>query len=343
MRVRLLIVTILLTGCLGIPRFAHYTPDSPHYVNLARYFQGDLQKEQLLKPYANRPLVPLLATLLPIDSLDDSIALINILATIAAYLIFILYMKELGMSPLQVNVGILILVLSFPTFNYSSGVLTDPGGFFMFILGVYLLLKDKYYLLSFSACLGVLVRESHLILVLIAIIDILIRYFYQLKETQTWKKMAKRIIIVSAPSILTFIIIQLYLFPDVRTSFHWGISLQGLLRNISQPKIGWLTFSLTIFPPILLTIYGIHKNGLEFIDNMPLRIKILSFSITIVGIIYIIYSNSIATAYMSGRFVWPFYSILIPVTVLSIQRTSLYERWFEPIGCKILGIPSEKK
>jgi hypothetical protein len=29
-------------------------------------------------------MVPLLATLLPIDSLDDSIALINILATIAA-------------------------------------------------------------------------------------------------------------------------------------------------------------------------------------------------------------------------------------------------------------------
>jgi len=113
MRVRLLIVTILLTGCLGIPSFAHYTPDSPHYVNLARYFQGDLQKEQLLKPYAYRPLVPLLATLLPIDSLDDSIALINILATIAAYLIFIRYMKELGMSPLQVDVGLLIFVLSF--------------------------------------------------------------------------------------------------------------------------------------------------------------------------------------------------------------------------------------
>ena len=33
MSIRLLIVTILLTGCLGIPRFAHYTPDYPHYVN----------------------------------------------------------------------------------------------------------------------------------------------------------------------------------------------------------------------------------------------------------------------------------------------------------------------
>ena len=126
-------------------------------------------------------------------------------------------------------------------------------------------------------------------------------------------------------------------------SFHWGISLQGFLRNISQPKIGWLTFPLTLFPPLLLIIYGIHKNGLEFINNIPLRIKILLFAITLVGIIYILYSNSIATAYMSGRFVWPFYSVLVPLAVLSIQRTSLYERRLEPIGCKILGIPSGEK
>ena len=220
---------------------------------------------------------PFLATLLPIDNLDNSIALINVLATVAAYLIFIAFMKHLGMYPTQLRVGVLIFVLSFPTFNYSSGVFTDPGGFFVFILGIYLLLKERYYFLSISACFGVLVRESHLVLVLIVIIDILIRYFYQLKEMPTWEQMVKKIIIVSVPSILTFIIIKLYLFPDVRTSFHGGITLQGFLSNISQPKIGWLTFPLTLFPPLMLIVYGIHKNGLDFIKKNTVKDKNIIF------------------------------------------------------------------
>jgi len=340
---RLVVITVLLTIFLGIPRFAHHTPDSRHYVNLAGYFQGEVHKEQLLKPYASRILVPYMATLLPLDNLNTSMALINIGATISAYLLFIIFLKELGMTTRQVQIGTLVLVVSFPTFNYSSGVLTDPAGFLFFVLGCYFLLKENYNLLSFTAAIGILARESIVLLVLISVIDILLRFFYRPRETQEFSQVLKNLLLVSVIPLVTFFAAKSYLFHDVPTNFNWGVSLQFFLENIRESKMGWLTFPLTLFPPLLLLFYGIGQGGWRHISTLHSRIKIMLSAITAVSIMYIIYSNCIPTAYLSGRFVWPFYCVLIPVSVLAIQQTNLFRKWGESITEKLFGkFPEDK-
>ncbi len=335
MHVRRWMVITLLTIILSIPRFAHYTPDSDKYVNLAQYFRGNTGQEQLLKPFAYRVAIPFLSTLLPVDDLGISIALINVAATIAAYLVFISYMKQLGMSPAQVNVGALLLVFSFPTLNYASGVLTDPVGFLMFVLSIYLLLQDKYYLFAVVACLGILVRESLLAVVLVSAMDILIRFFYQSEEKPLWRKAWRRVILVSVPPTITFLLIQLYLFPGVPTIFEGGMSVSTFMLNMTGRMTAWLTLLLTLCPTLLLFFYGIHQNGWGIIEKIPKRSKILLLSITIVSVVYLLYS--VGVAYMSGRFIWPFYSVLVPVSVLSVQNTSLFVRWLEPISYRVLG------
>jgi hypothetical protein len=334
---RLWIATILLTICLSIPRFAHRTPDSVHYVNLAQYFHGDVLRDQLLKPYAYRVLVPFLATLLPIDSLDNSIALINVCGTITAFLVFIAYLKRLGLSGSQISVGTLILVLSFPTFNYASGVSTDPVGFLAFVLGIYFLLDGKYTFVSVTACFGILVRESLLTLVFVAIMDIILVYSFKNGSRRRWREMLIMVAIVSLPPILTFAAIRAFLFPDVHDVFYWGISSHGFLLNVTQPKIGWLTFLVTLCPQLMFILYGILHNGLVNIKTLEQKSLFLLASVTVVSILYIIYSNCLETSYMSGRFVWPFYSVLVPLSVLSIQHTSLFTRFLEPMSRKILG------
>ncbi len=46
-RPRHLAVTLVLTVLLASLRFGHYTPDSPYYLELARYFRGEVPAANL--------------------------------------------------------------------------------------------------------------------------------------------------------------------------------------------------------------------------------------------------------------------------------------------------------
>ena len=126
-----ILIIVGLTILLSIPRFSHYVaPDSTRYVELASYFQGTLLKQELHTPYIYRVLVPYLASLGPTNSLDTNFAAINVLFTSAAFIVFYFYLQTLIKNTSQVNFGMLIFIVAFPTVNYSSGVMTDAAGFF---------------------------------------------------------------------------------------------------------------------------------------------------------------------------------------------------------------------
>jgi len=48
----LVLAVILLRVALALPRFGHHTPDSQHYIALARYFRGEVPREKLRGPFA---------------------------------------------------------------------------------------------------------------------------------------------------------------------------------------------------------------------------------------------------------------------------------------------------
>lgn len=336
--VRLWSATIILTVCLSIPRFAHTTPDSVHYVNLAQYFQGTVPRELLQGPHAFRVVVPILSTFLPFETPATGIALISVAATIAAYLVAIAYMKHLGMPPAQVILGTLVFVISFPTLNYASGVLTDPAGFLAFVVGCYLLLRRKYVLHSVATCVGVLIRESLLTLVLISMMELLVGYQWGCDKKGSLKQLALKLMVVSIPPIATFLAIRLIAFPDIRDVFVWKFTLDGIIENIARSRDGWLTLPLTLGPPLGLLAYGIHQNGWQDVMKLPSKSRVHLLSIAVVSIFYILYSNGTPVAYLSGRFAWPFYVALIPVAVLAIQRTPLYTKWLEPLLSKTFAV-----
>ncbi|MGH7369832.1 MAG: hypothetical protein ACREIN_02985 [Candidatus Methylomirabilaceae bacterium] len=88
---RLVWVVILLTVVLALPRFGRHSPDSLRYLALAKYFRGEVAREELRGPFAYRPLVPFLAAQLPPGNLDFNFAVIKIAATVLAYLLLIPY------------------------------------------------------------------------------------------------------------------------------------------------------------------------------------------------------------------------------------------------------------
>ena len=329
---RVTLVVIIFTSLLSLPRFAHHTPDSRRYIKVAEYFRGDISRIELVGPYAYRVLVPLVAALIPLSNLDINFALLNILATILAYLIFARYLQQFVSSRTELNVGLFLLVVSFPSFNYASGVLTDPVAFLILVAAAYLLLKERYYLLSCVICLGVLARESMLIMALATAIYIGLGWR---QSGASWIRSCVALAVVSIPPTVVFLAVRAY-FEDVPSNFYWGLSLDGFLKNIKQP-IGWTTFLLTLGPPLCLFVIGFRRSGLTFFQNLLGPQRQILLALTIVSILYIIYSNSIATAYMSGRFAWPFYTALIPIAVLSSTKTRIYTNILAPVSNYLFG------
>ena len=296
-----------LTILLSIPRFAHYVaPDSTHYVELASYFAGDLAKEALQTPFAYRILVPFLASLGPKNTLDVNFAVINTLFTAAAFVIFYFYLQQLLDDRFQINFGLLLLILAFPTVNYASGVMTDAAGFFFFVLATFLFLTKRYVTFTLALTVGVLAREGILVLIITLLAYLLISYKQRPREEwQPW------LILTCVPPILAYIGVRFF-FSDL-PSFFWHPTLRQFIFTVSRP-VAWATFLLTLLPPLLLIVLAYRRQTVpttELLANWSFHTKTWLVSLTITGIALNIYS--ITSAALSGRFVWPFYVVLVPV------------------------------
>ena len=332
MRFRIMLFIVLVTVLISLPRFAHRTPDSSRYIKVAKFLCGEMEKEELAVPFACRIFTPLLANLVPIDNLDVSFALVNILATVFAYLLFVPYLKNFLKSETELRFGIFVLVVSFPTFNYASGVLTDPLGFLFLIISAYFLLKERFLFLSASITLGIVARDALISMVMIAIIYILTGLIGKGKEIR--KEIWGKLLVVTIPPMAVYIVLRIY-FSGLHDAFTWIPSFRILLRNFTR-EISLTTFSLTLCPLLFLFLFGVWARKGDFKRSLTEGQARLLFSITIVSIIFILYSQF--TVYMSGRFVWPLYTALVPLTVLSIRHTVMFRKFLAPLSDLFFGL-----
>jgi hypothetical protein len=139
------------TMLLALPRFAHTTPDSIYYTDLIAYFRGDLERSALQTPFAFRWVAPRVAAALPGLSAEVSMALLGITATVLAYLSAMGSFTGLLATHRQLVVAAAALVISFPTLNYSSAVLTDAAGFLVLALACGAMLKGRFLWLGVFA------------------------------------------------------------------------------------------------------------------------------------------------------------------------------------------------
>src|SRR5262249_21734129 len=150
----------VLTAIVGMPRFAAQTPDSPFYLDVVRYFEGGLELRHLAAPYAYRFLGPSLVAQVPVGDIAVRFAILSLGCTIIAHLLWIPYLRRLFRGDRDVNVGLLLVVFSFPALDYSSRVLSDPIGFLAVTLSTLLILADSYLAASVVVSVGILARDS---------------------------------------------------------------------------------------------------------------------------------------------------------------------------------------
>jgi hypothetical protein len=336
---KLILVIVGITFLLALPRFKHYVaPDSTHYVELASYFAGDLAKEELRTPFTYRVLVPFLAAIGPTNSLDLNFAIINILFTAGAFIVFYFYLQELLNDPSQINIGLLLLIVAFPTVNYASGVMTDAAGFFFFVLATYFFQTNRYLSFTVTLTCGVLARDAVLVLVIALIVYQLISYTRGPRyERQPW------LFLAVVPPLLIYIGIRAF-FSDL-PSFFWNPSWRQFMFTVSRP-VAWATFLLTLLPPLLFLSLAYRRQTVptgEVLAKWSFHTQNMLVSLTAAGIALNIYS--ITSAALSGRFVWPFYVVLVPLAAAYFRDDgSLIFRVSGSVADKLFGSsPKERE
>lgn len=312
-----------LAVLMALPRFAHHTPDSKHYVNLALYFRGELERDNLVTPYAYRVLLPFVVSLVPFDNVDLIFAIIGVLCSILAYAVFFHYVAYMLPAPKQVNTALLLLLFSFPSLNYTSAVLTDAAAFLAFVTTAYLLLTERHMTFAAVVALGILIRETMASMILIYLL-------YQFTSQPRPRLLS--LALVLTPSLLALLIPRLA-FADL-PHYLWIPSAATVLANLTR-SVSWVTTLATLGPPLLLLLLGVAYSGSEALSEIP-KIHVRFLLSTAVGSSLVAFYGFLA-AFMSGRFVWPMYIVLIPVAVMIAGDIPIISRYLAPIASMIFS------
>jgi hypothetical protein len=284
---------VLLIVLLALPRFGHTTPDSVHYIALVEYFRGMAPAEALQAPYAHRWLLPWLAAWLPVAP-DTAIALCSLASTLAAYGCFARVLTLLFPDRTARRNGMLVLIVSFPTLNYGSAVLTDSAGFLILAAAAWALLARRSLILGLVLTAGIGVRETTLLMLPV------IWIFHLLERNRSGLKASGFITI----TVLLAVAAARWWFADL-PAYLWIPSWARLVENLTRP-VSWATVSLTILPVGALALAGL-RHWPAYAPHT--RHFILATLIPGLGLL----GYSIAAAWMSGRFCWPLYLALVPL------------------------------
>jgi len=323
----LLLMITLITLLLSLPRFAHQTVDSQQYIKVTRFFSGELEKKDLQAPFAQRVLVPFLASLGPFSQVRINYAAVNIFFTVMAYLLFYFYLRQFSLSENELKIGLILLLFSYPTINYSSAVLTDSCGFFFVVASSFLLLKRRYFLFSLILGLGVLARESLLFMIVAALI------FLALEENGRGKiRLLLMSICISILPVLTYLITRWY-FSEIPGNFRYP-SFSTFFFNITRP-ISWFTIILVLSPFLLVFGSGIGRMKFNNMGRLPRLYRNIVFALTGSSLLLVLYA--FFAVYMSGRFFWPIYLVIIPVTVLCCDQSPVYKKLLVPLSQLFFG------
>lgn len=340
-----LLIAVLLTGLVGIPRFAQGRDVDPQHVILTdqpdgwflsydgprlsrdigvfsfdiyeyhayvEYFRGDFDRYPIFGPWRWRMVPSWLASLTPIADPAIAFSVVSLVFLVigAASLVAVGALRGLG-SRGQIIVA-LLYAISFPTFWYGTSGYVDGPSMALMCLGLYLIHRRQWLLFALLLPVGMLTKETFIIIVPVAATYLWVRA----RNTKDWLPLSA---LYSFIGLGTFVVARL-LWHSPR-NLDWYPHLARLAWNLSRPEsMGSFVLSCGVIVP--LALYGcwrlIRQRRLsedqrsEYCENLHLIMGVgLGFLVAVYGFI---------TAYADGRHIWASYPFAITLAAMTLDR-----------------------
>ena len=145
-------------------------------------------------------------------------------------------------------------------------------------------------------------------------------------------------ITLGAAVLLNAALIQRHILPP-RTSELRGQEQASLVSHASKNvsfirTTSWVTSLAALFPLMLVICSGIFYEKKKIFKKMSKTFS--KDDLRLLGALAIACTCmlvfSIFSAFMSGRFIWPLYTALVPIAVVSSQNTKLYQKLMVPMA-----------
>ncbi len=326
----LLAVLLLLSiVALTMPRFnrqdlgtiAAYTSDgnpikmnsdSTQYQLFTTYFRGKRGSGVLAAPYSYRPIVPLLASLLPLPA-NTAINVINILSLLVSCYVLYLILAFFGFTYRWRIVGCALFVYSFPLFYYGAITYIDPVLICAVTLATHFLLRRQWMALGITLLLGALVKETVFMMIPVTVAYLLINNEKPVRVVYISAFLSMMVVL----PLLTVRVISPHIF---HTSSHY----------VWLPSHYWLCTNLHRSRTVLAILLSFGLPGFLALGTLPWLLKPTAvefrrqYGALLVGMLVslVVLGYGVSSVFADGRYIWFAVPFTIPLAVRFISDRS---------------------
>ncbi|MBP9187694.1 MAG: hypothetical protein KBG11_11395 [Bacteroidia bacterium] len=308
----LLTVTLVLFIGVTSVRFNRNTTlvnrplnDARYFIAYVEYFRGDVPSD-VIRPASNwRLLVPLVASVLPLSPLS-AINVTNQLLLLLSLVILYQSMLLVGINKGYVWLGLMLFILSFPTFYYTTIGYIDPGVMFFVSICIYAVLAQKVAMLILGFTIGFLAKEAIVVVIPFAVV-------YQFMQGKPKKAIGLAILLTVLYVALSYLVRQYaYITPGEKNNLFWVANSSNILLNINRIN--------SLLAPILsLGLVGfLYALSIKYqtIIKSPLQLATLALVVTAIAM----YAFAFITTFADGRPFWLAYYPMIIVGMIWLQE-----------------------
>lgn len=286
--------------------------DAVYYMNYVEYFRGEAQLSDVDLPFRYRPLIPFLASLLPIESPMTALNVVNMIALYITLLILFLFLRHIGFDFGLAIVGCFMYAVSFPVFYMSTTGYLEACAMCMLAAGLYAIFRGNWIAAAVVIAAGVFVKETIALLIPVAIV-----YLWMTEQN------LRRILPIAMLQIAAFVISTIaikWIFRDAG-DFYWMPSVSTLIDNLRFRALASLLLSFGI-PGMISIVFAAKWRRMSRTVDRQLLVPILA------GIVFtlLLVFYSMVTAYTDGRFIWPMTLFTIPLSLWVIRDRMIQTR-----------------
>ena len=304
--------------------------DSSLYVEpFLTVFNSPSVQDALEEPFVYRPVVPWLASLIPLPPLI-SLAVVNLVFLLGGLYALYFILKRFDISyPLRI-LGCSMYVFSLPVLSYASVGYVDgatAGVVSIATLAIVSLKKEGTSLLVFAVIaivllVGPLIKETSLVLLPVL--------FFQVAYLSSWRKALPILLLVSGVTIGLLYLARV-IAPVEEIGHIWGISASrhSTLANWQQNTINNINrFGLRIllslgFPYLILPFLVLTERE-SLRDNIGRMLPLLAGLGAVLAIS--VYGLACCMVAQSGRIIWLSYPFIIPLAMFLLQSAVNHRR-----------------
>ena len=283
-------VLSLLTAAV---RFAWLYPDSENYLLLVRFFRGEIPLSATVAPFSYRPLLPLIAALLPLSP-EITFASLNALFIVMLSWVLFQICLDFGFSGSASFGASVLCSVSFVVAYYGTAVLVDAGAMLCLSIGLLRARRTKPDLeVCLALTLGMLFKEFAAVGVVACLL------------------LKKRMPFTYVVPAAAYIVVRLVMSPGSQ-GYLWFFELDNMTVFL-VPTLK--TLFLTLGPAvalILLAVYDRRANQERFRASFSWMVRVGVPALGILGI-------GLFMAHFDARFVWPLYPAFAPALAYAIS------------------------